>query len=615
MTPTLLLLATTAAFAQDSASGVDGHGFRVAPIDRDIRDPILVQRPGTFHQGDVFLGTLFERADRPLVDVDGARLDDLFVLDTSFGVAVHDRVRLAALLPYYASGVTPDGPIDTSFGDLRLEVMGSILRPEHLLEGGGPGVGVTAWLDLPTGRSDLGLGDPGVGGGFSASATEEYGVATVSAEAGIAVRPAVEGVTSFNGGASGVLGAAASVLYTSFTAVHAEIKAMPPFATSDVVGRGTLAEAVLSHRLVPHEGFHFVAGAGFGLTDAPGSPYWRVFGGLGAANLIRPRRDADPIGAIDVRDKCPLEAEVINGWLDDDGCADELASLAVSVIADGRALTGAAVTVTGPQGETTFTSGVSPYAIPSAVPGTRWSARATAGPCLEGSAEVEVKSGGTELIVPLSRFEGTVRVEVVDATGMFLPDATAEWASGAPACLPTQTMWRIPVGTSTGPVGTGTHRVVVKAPGYTLADLPVSVSTGRETVVRAVLEPTLVRVEARQIVIMDKVHFETAKTTIKPESYGLLDAVAAVIVQNPQVGRVEVAGHTDNQGSDEFNLTLSQGRAEAVRTYLAAHGVDAARLLAKGYGETVPIDTNATKDGRAANRRVEFNLVDQAGGS
>ncbi|MFT6375590.1 MAG: OOP family OmpA-OmpF porin, partial [bacterium] len=120
----------------------------------------------------------------------------------------------------------------------------------------------------------------------------------------------------------------------------------------------------------------------------------------------------------------------------------------------------------------------------------------------------------------------------------------------------------------------------------------------------------LVVVERRRIVILEKVLFETAKAVIRPESFELLDQVSQIIVDNPQVGRVEVGGHTDSRGSDRYNLELSQRRSDAVRAFLIRRGVTEDRLIAVGIGEERPIDDNETDEGREANRRVEFNLID-----
>lgn len=127
--------------------------------------------------------------------------------------------------------------------------------------------------------------------------------------------------------------------------------------------------------------------------------------------------------------------------------------------------------------------------------------------------------------------------------------------------------------------------------------------------------PKRVIVTDGKIEILDKVFFDTGKTTIKSQSFPLLDQVAKTLNDNLDITKIEVAGHTDTDGDDAKNLKLSQGRAEAVVAYLVSKGhVDAARLTAMGYGETRPIDTNSTTVGKANNRRVEFVIKGQAGG-
>jgi OOP family OmpA-OmpF porin len=103
------------------------------------------------------------------------------------------------------------------------------------------------------------------------------------------------------------------------------------------------------------------------------------------------------------------------------------------------------------------------------------------------------------------------------------------------------------------------------------------------------------------------IQFETGKAIIKPQSFGILDAVVKVMKENPSY-KLLIGGHTDNVGNDGSNLTLSQNRADAVAKYLITHGVDPVRVSATGYGETKPVDTNATKAGKARNRRVELEV-------
>jgi outer membrane protein OmpA-like peptidoglycan-associated protein len=118
----------------------------------------------------------------------------------------------------------------------------------------------------------------------------------------------------------------------------------------------------------------------------------------------------------------------------------------------------------------------------------------------------------------------------------------------------------------------------------------------------------LVVVTEKKIELKQTVYFDFNKATIRPVSFALLDDVAQAMKDNPKIA-VEVQGHTDSVGDDNYNLKLSQKRAESVRAYLIKKGVDAARMTPKGYGENVPIADNRTKEGRDQNRRVEFVIT------
>ena len=112
-----------------------------------------------------------------------------------------------------------------------------------------------------------------------------------------------------------------------------------------------------------------------------------------------------------------------------------------------------------------------------------------------------------------------------------------------------------------------------------------------------------------KIEILDKVYFEFNKAIIKSESYPILDAVAATLGGNPDIKLVEIQGHTDERGNDDYNLRLSEGRAKAVLDYLIDKGIEAGRLQSQGYGETQPIDPASNEQAWAKNRRVEFLIV------
>ena len=101
------------------------------------------------------------------------------------------------------------------------------------------------------------------------------------------------------------------------------------------------------------------------------------------------------------------------------------------------------------------------------------------------------------------------------------------------------------------------------------------------------------------------VNFDTGKATITPDSAQTLDAAAAALKQAGEI-KVEVGGHTDNVGTPESNLRLSEDRAKAVMAALVERGIPAARMTAKGYGQTTPVADNRSEEGRAKNRRVEL---------
>ncbi len=119
-------------------------------------------------------------------------------------------------------------------------------------------------------------------------------------------------------------------------------------------------------------------------------------------------------------------------------------------------------------------------------------------------------------------------------------------------------------------------------------------------------ERQLVIITADKLVINDKIYFATAKATILPVSFSLLNQVAAVLRSHPEIPMVTVEGHTDDQGSAKLNRRLSLNRAKAVVAYLSHQGVEESRLNAMGFGPDRPADTNKTEVGRANNRRVEF---------
>ncbi len=96
---------------------------------------------------------------------------------------------------------------------------------------------------------------------------------------------------------------------------------------------------------------------------------------------------------------------------------------------------------------------------------------------------------------------------------------------------------------------------------------------------------------------------------ILPRSYPILDEVVVKLQRHPEILEIQIEGHTDDRASDEHNRRLSEARAESVRAYLIRAGIESGRLQAAGFGESQPIDTNATVSGRARNRRTVIRIL------
>ncbi|SFD97591.1 OmpA family protein [Spirosoma endophyticum] len=118
----------------------------------------------------------------------------------------------------------------------------------------------------------------------------------------------------------------------------------------------------------------------------------------------------------------------------------------------------------------------------------------------------------------------------------------------------------------------------------------------------------LASIEPGHVVPLNNIFFDTGKSELRPESAPELDRLVITLNEFPKM-TIEMRGHTDNTGSNEINNKLSQDRADAVREYFISKGIEPDRIASKGFGETKPVATNDTDEGRQKNRRVEFVIV------
>jgi OOP family OmpA-OmpF porin len=113
------------------------------------------------------------------------------------------------------------------------------------------------------------------------------------------------------------------------------------------------------------------------------------------------------------------------------------------------------------------------------------------------------------------------------------------------------------------------------------------------------------------ITVRERIEFETDSAVLLAQSLPILDEVIQVMRDNPQITLVEIGGHTDTTGDPDANLLLSEQRAQSVKAYFISKGIAENRMRVRGFGQTVPVQSNDTPDGRLQNRRVEFRIVKQ----
>ena len=124
-----------------------------------------------------------------------------------------------------------------------------------------------------------------------------------------------------------------------------------------------------------------------------------------------------------------------------------------------------------------------------------------------------------------------------------------------------------------------------------------------------VIDVQLKKIQVGTTIILKNIFFDYNKSSLQPESYAELDRVAEILKKQPNL-KIEISGHTDNQGSLKYNTDLSESRAKTVVDYLIGKGIAQSRLTYKGYAYEKPIATNDTEEGRSANRRVEFKILE-----
>jgi peptidoglycan-associated lipoprotein len=162
-----------------------------------------------------------------------------------------------------------------------------------------------------------------------------------------------------------------------------------------------------------------------------------------------------------------------------------------------------------------------------------------------------------------------------------------------------------------------TDGYLVKRQTYTTRGRGVDPSTLKELVTNITLDTIMVldKIELNKIFVLDNIYYNYNRAEIRQDAAKELDKLVQLLVDNPEI-KIELSSHTDSVGTVEYNIDLSQRRAESAVNYITQHGIAATRLVAKGYGESRPIARNTNPDGtdnvkgRDKNRRTEFKILE-----
>lgn len=358
-------------------------------------------------------------------------------------------------------------------------------------------------------------------------------------------------------------------------------------------GNGVSSELMLSGWWAVHEIYQLRFGVAKGLSNAITTPDWRAI--VSVSFLHHSNIDSDGDGIVDHKDLCPATPEDFDQVDDEDGCPEPTV-VSVNIVDQFGNEVHTATWNAGAHG------GLGTGSFKTHASKVDFSIDLEGYENTEHSIDIE-HGDEHQVTVQIDMILGSMRVLAVDTEGN-----------------PIDAVWSIdglkgaalrPVGL-TVPIAPGNHEIIVQADGFRQVKQVVDLQAKALQEVTIVMESLRV---TKHLEILDKVYFKLDSHEIDERSHSLLDEVADVIAHHPYIELVQIEGHTDAQGNDDYNKKLSQERADEVRKYLIQQGIHPDRLRAVGFGEEQPIDSNETDEGRANNRRVVFNIVKRYGDS
>ena len=356
--------------------------------------------------------------------------------------------------------------------------------------------------------------------------------------------------------------------------------------------------------LSPPVGLAFTVAADVGLTGtrdfvrelAPTAPYNVI---IGVAYAFDPRPAARVSAPVEPEPEPAEPAEVapptgrVTGRILDDGT--------------GKPVAGAVVTVLGAEASPQVTDAEGRF-VSFLLPVGEASFEVSHPEYRTSQCTMTVPSEADCALAP-SSVHGTLRVVAIDRKGKPVPSLSLQVRGPSEHVLISDETG----GASVSAIAPGSYTVYVDDPAYLIALRDFDVRPREETAVQIRILPRPARprvvIKTAEIGLRRQISFALGSDEILPNSEPILMEVADALIRNPDLELIEIQGHTDSRGDLEVNMLLSQRRAEAVLQWLVQHGVQPARLTAKGYGPTRPLAPNITAYNRARNRRVQFKII------
>jgi OOP family OmpA-OmpF porin len=544
--------------------------------------------------GRGFIGrAMFSYAMDPLVVVfeSGDRMDlisDIGQLDL-MGATTIGPVRVGLDIPVYlfSGGQIVEGGMGS--GDVMFDVKGRILDRDEAAVG----LAIDGRLFLPTATVDLPLGNPGLAWELAAVADKQFGPVLLAANLGNRGLPEVElANVTVNDQFFYRVGGGYEV--TDAAGISADLAGALTWSEGFSNNASAPLEAILGGWGRVGDNTVIRGGLGTGLSQGIGAPVFRALLSVGYEPPIV--RDTDEDGLVDTADPCPEQPEDFDSWMDSDGCPDPSVLVQVRLVnPDGEIVEEAAGTLRGEaeggEGRGSFEAMVHPgaYRFEAKAPGYRTI-----------DIPVSIPEQGPYLLELLLQPEtGRLGLTVLGPEDQPL---------AAYLVVDKKDRAEVPADGLELELLPGEHELLVQAEGLALGKERVTIEVDELSEVVIRLAPTRVAVTRDKIEILEKVYFDTAKDTIKTESYPLLDEIVGILAERQDILKVRIEGHTDERGGASSNQSLSERRAASVMRYLVDKGIAEDRLVSQGFGESQPVDPGHNATAWDKNRRVEFMI-------